>query len=70
MATTIIPITPATLDIIEVLNGGMRPALETEESFFVYSGKDAHAEIITNDEITSRYYDENMTVVRIVCLDK
>jgi len=35
----IIPITPATLDIIEVLNGGVRPELESEETFFMYKGQ-------------------------------
>jgi hypothetical protein len=46
----IIPITPATLDIIEVLNGGVRPELEDEETFFIYH-KDAPAEIVHQDAI-------------------
>lgn len=45
----IIPITPATLDIIEVLNGGVRPVLEDEETFFIFNGKDDPADILTED---------------------
>ena len=45
----VIPIVPATLDIIEELNGGVRPELEDQETFFVYKGKNEHAEIIHRD---------------------
>lgn len=45
----IIPVTPATLDIIEVINGGVRPAIEAEETFFIFNGKDKPADIVTAD---------------------
>jgi hypothetical protein len=48
---TIIPITPATLDIIEVLNGGVRPAIEAEETVFIFNGKNEPADIMTFDEL-------------------
>jgi hypothetical protein len=47
----IIPVTPATLDIIEVLNGGVRPVIEDEETFFIFNGKDEHADIVTSDAL-------------------
>lgn len=59
----VIPITPATLDIIEVLNDGVRPALETKETFFVYRGADAHSNIITISELNE--LPEYMTLVKI-----
>lgn len=53
MATTIIPITPQTLDVITVLNGGACPELEDHDTFFVYKGEDEPADIITADEFES-----------------
>lgn len=64
----IIPITPATLDIIEVLNGGVRPELESEETFFVYKGKDVPSEIITLGE-NEPMAEEWFAVVKIMYKD-
>lgn len=62
----IIPIVPATLDIIEVLNNGVRPQVEDEETFYVYKGKDEITKIITLAELqSSPEYDEWMTIVKI-----
>jgi hypothetical protein len=50
----IIPICEATLDLIEVLNDGVRPQPELDEepeTFYIYKGKDEHADIITRDQL-------------------
>ena len=61
----IIPIAPATLDILEVLNNGVRPVLEHEETFFVYKGKDEPPAIIDRQTLELSFEDEWMTVVKI-----
>jgi hypothetical protein len=65
MSTHIIPIGPATLDIIEVLNDGVRPEVESEETFFVYNGKGKPADIVTFDEL-GECSPEWMTAVKIL----
>jgi len=52
----IIPIIPGLLDIIEVLNNGVRPKIEYGETYFVWYGKDKPSEIITNVELMSDKY--------------
>lgn len=47
----IIPITPDTLELIEVLNNGVRPELEDQETHYVFKGKDEYAEILTRAEV-------------------
>ena len=44
----IIPINKATLDLIEVLNNGIRPEVENDPTFFIWKGKDGIPEIVTN----------------------
>jgi len=62
----IIPIHPATLDIIEVLNDGVRPSLDTvEDTFFVYKGPDEHAEIVTTADL-QKYPEEEWTVIKVL----
>lgn len=61
----IIPITPATLDIIEVLNGGVRPELESEETFFIYKGQNEPPTIITLGE-NEPMAEEWFTIVKIM----
>jgi len=46
----IIPITNATLDLVEELNNGIRPAREYEDTVFDYAGKDSTADIIFAEE--------------------
>jgi hypothetical protein len=65
MTMHIIPIVPATLDIIEVLNDGVRPEVEQEETFFVYNGKDEPSEIVTFDKLDETA-PEWMTQVKIM----
>jgi len=61
----IIPIAPATLDIIEVLNGGVRPDVVGEDKFFIYNGKDEPADIVDFDEL-GECAPEWMTIVKIM----
>ena len=65
MSMHIIPIVPATLDIIEVLNNGVRPPVEGGETFFIYNGKDKPADIVTFDEL-GECAPEWMTQVKIM----
>jgi hypothetical protein len=65
----IIPILPATLDIIEVLNGGVRPELESEETYFVYKGQEEPPSIITQAELEA-IGDVWYTVVKILFLNR
>lgn len=60
----IIPISDATLDIIEVLNGGVRPELQEVDTFYIWNGPDEHADIITRDELETQY-QEFMALVKI-----
>ena len=63
----IIPITPATIDLITKLNNGVRPALEDEETFYVYRGEDEHAEIISREEHERNgVYPDWMTIIKIL----
>lgn len=52
----IIPITPETLDLITVLNDGARPVLEEGKTFYIFQGRNEHAEIVTHRE-ASRILD-------------
>lgn len=47
----VIPITEDTLDLIEVLNDGIRPELENEATFFVYEGQEKFARIVTKKDV-------------------
>jgi len=63
----IIPITPATIDLITKLNNGVRPTLEDEETFYVYRGEDAYSAIITREAFDKDgAYPEWMTVIKIL----
>lgn len=46
----IIPVNAITLDFIEELNDGVRPDLEEKDTFFIYRGKDEHAEILSGSD--------------------
>lgn len=61
----IIPIREETLDILEVLNGGVRPGIEDEPTFYIYRGENEHAEIIKHDELSD---DPNQvwTVIKLM----
>jgi len=48
----LIPILPATLDLITKLNDGVTPELTDNDHVYVWRGDGAHAEILTRDEIT------------------
>lgn len=50
----IIPIDSITLDLIQALNGGVRPELEAEATFFVYKGETEPPEIVTRDYIKGK----------------
>lgn len=62
----IIPIGPPTLDIIEVLNNGVRPKEEETITFFIYH-TDKPAEIINHEELERRYTDYG-AIVKIMYL--
>lgn len=65
----LIPITPVTLDFIEELNGGVRPKLETEAAtYFIYRGKDEHAEILneSNAKSMTEKYEWGTTILMVV----
>lgn len=50
----VIPITPETLDLIEVLNSGVRPDedhIKEEPHFFMWNGSNEHAEIVHHDKV-------------------
>jgi hypothetical protein len=47
----VIPIVPATLDLVEVLNDGLRPKVEAEETFFIFRGKNRPGSINTLEQI-------------------
>jgi hypothetical protein len=47
----IIPIGPATDEIVKALNGGVAPVVEGEEKFFVYNEKDKTHDIVAYDEL-------------------
>jgi len=68
----IIPITPATLDILEKMNDGVRPELEIhEETFYVYRGEAETAKIITRSELEqSPEYPEFMTTTEILYINE
>jgi hypothetical protein len=63
----IIPVTPATIDLITKLNDGVRPELETaEETFYVYRGEDKPASIISAEELElNEEYQVYMTIIKI-----
>jgi len=62
----IIPITPATLDLIQKLNDGVRPNLEDDSNaYYVYRGESEPASIISQEELDSDEYPEYMAVISI-----
>lgn len=62
----IIPITPATIDLIQKLNDGVRPNLEDDSNaYFVYRGDSEPSSIISQEELDSDEYPEYMTIVNI-----
>lgn len=67
--TYCIPVMPETLDLLEVLNSGVRPNMEEDgtQSFYVYSGKDAHSKIINADQHAARFNEHPQnTYVRVI----
>lgn len=60
----IIPILPQTMDIIQILNGGVRPLISDMQNYYVYRGEDEHAEIIDQDEFV-KFCSENQHMVPI-----
>lgn len=60
----IIPITPATIEIIEVLNDGVRPPIEPE-TVFVFNGKGQPGDIVHEDDL-GEIAPEWMAVVKIL----
>lgn len=62
----LIPIVPATVDLIEQLNDGVRPEIEDGETFYVWRGDDKESKIVTRNEVlTSDEYPEWMAVTQI-----
>jgi hypothetical protein len=51
----VIPITRSTLDLIEVLNSGVRPSPAKGLTYYVYHGPDEHAEILNAREMGAKY---------------
>jgi hypothetical protein len=65
----IIPVSPATIDIIEILNNGERPNfIEGEPKFFIFRGKDAPREIVDEDGLED--IPDEMTVAKILYADQ
>ena len=64
---TLIPITEQTLDLIESLNSGVRPEVESGiQTYFVYNGEDKHSEIIDMDEAAvRRLFDTKQVTIYI-----
>lgn len=62
----IIPILPATIDIITKLNDGVRPELKGVDTYFyVYRGEGEPSSIITLAELDSDAYPEWMAQVSL-----
>lgn len=59
----LIPITPATIEMITVLNSGVQPEMEDKETFFVWHGPEYPAEIIDSDSLNE--FPEWWTIVKI-----
>lgn len=61
----LIPICPETLEMIETLNGGVRPLFsEDSESWFLYKGENEPAEIIgPDDDRTSPVWWKHIFVI-------
>jgi hypothetical protein len=66
----VIPITEATVDLIADLNGGVRPELETEETFFVYEGENEPPTIITGFDFDNNLPWSQMTMTKIFTITK
>ena len=58
----IIPIADETLDLIQVLNSGVRPTIEDHATCYVYNGENEPAEIITEDQAREMFPNAVMTV--------
>lgn len=55
----IVPITPATQDLVAAMNDGVRPEIDpTEDTYFVWNGPDEHADIISD---TATWWDRGTT---------
>ena len=54
----VIPVVPATLDLISVLNYGVRPTMMEEPMFFIYSTDGRPAEIITKTKFYNMSADD------------
>jgi hypothetical protein len=68
MKMNLIPINECTLDMIQALNGGVRPDLEANhENWFAYKGEEEHADIITQEEAEA--ISEWWTTIKICYLD-
>lgn len=64
----IIPICPQTLDIIEVLNDGVRPEIQEEDTFYIWSKTPGvKAGIMTKDEIAD--FRDWWSVIRLLHFD-
>jgi hypothetical protein len=66
MAKYAIPITEANLDLIQVLNGGRRPLVEEEKTYFLFTVVPPHTTenpVIENEE-TFRTVDDDVIVLR------
>ena len=62
----IVPITPATQDLVAAMNDGVRPEIDpTEDTYFVYNGPEEHSDIISTEQKfwANGTVDFDMTVV-------
>jgi hypothetical protein len=66
----VIPIAEETLDLIQVLNSGVRPTIEDEATCYVYMGENEHAEIMTEDHLRTIYSDSDLTTFTIGTISK
>lgn len=58
----IIPIADETLDLIQVLNSGVRPTFQEEATCFLYRGENEPSDIITEDQAREMFPDAVATV--------
>lgn len=57
----VIPIKFDTLDLIAPLNGGLRPSVEKDTTFFIYRGEEEYADIVDAIGLLQYLTGRNMT---------
>lgn len=58
-----IPITPVTLDLVQELNGGVRPVIQNEPTYFILSTHGLPAKIITETKFKNLSADRTFVTI-------